>query len=187
MLKEDKVEEVPLKDDEEQRIELTINPKNPFQASFWEKDGKVMKVADDKVWQGFVSEEIVPKDRYCSFAVRIMTSQCNNTEIGLVGQGYKMERNKTCKESVVYHLADGMVLSGVANREGSEWKRRGQPVRQKARVLVEVKVDPERQTVTWVADGQTVGQGALSGYLKKHECVAYVMMCHKGDILELNP
>ena len=80
----------------------------------------------------------------------MVTSKCNNIEIGVVGQGYQLEKGITCKESVVYHLADGKVLSGIYNKQGSEWMRRGVPLQKKTNVIIEVRVDPGRHTVAWM-------------------------------------
>jgi hypothetical protein len=61
--------------------------------------------------------------------------------VGIVGHGYKMQKNVTCKEAVVYHLADGNILSGVKGRN-SQWKPNGQKLAVGSSLSVQVKVNP---------------------------------------------
>jgi len=41
--------------------------------------------------------------------------------------------------------------------------------------------------VGWWQGDKLLGEGRFSEFLKKREFVAYVMMYHKKDIVELNP
>lgn len=41
--------------------------------------------------------------------------------------------------------------------------------------------------MSWLQGDKLLGEGRFSEFLKKCELVAYVMMCHKEDIVELNP
>jgi len=69
----------------------------------------------------------LPKDKESVFALKVVLSQFNNIEVGIVGKGYQMEKNTTCKEAVVYHLADGMILTGVKGKK-SQWQQKGQRI-----------------------------------------------------------
>lgn len=75
-----------------------------------------MKIGDNRIWEGFVSKETLSRDKNSSFSVRVIFSKFNNIEIGVVGKGYRVEKGVTCREAVMYHLADGMVLEGVKGR-----------------------------------------------------------------------
>ncbi len=83
-----------------------------------------MKIDDNLVWEGIMSNETMFRDRECIFSLKVIQSKFNNIEIGLVGKGYKLQKNITCKQSVVYHLADGMILEGIPGRS-NEWKAKG--------------------------------------------------------------
>jgi hypothetical protein len=104
-----------------------------------------------------------------------------------VGVGYKCQKNVTCKEAVVYHLADGKILEGSRGIE-SEWRGQGNRVTINPLVttVITCRVNPRNHIVTWLQDGTFLGQGRFSQYLKTHQFVAYVMLCHKGDAVELN-
>lgn len=56
-----------------------------------------MKVEDDCVWEGFVSSEVLPRDKESIFSIKVIHSRTNNIEVGIVGHGYKMQKNVTCK------------------------------------------------------------------------------------------
>lgn len=64
------------------------------------------------VWEGFISEETLPKDRQASYSLKVVTSRFGNIKVGIVGKGYICQRGVVSKEAVVYHLADGKVLEG---------------------------------------------------------------------------
>lgn len=100
------VEEVSLGED----VRITVDSKNQCIDSFWIKGERVMKIENDRIWEGFISNEVLPADRDSSYSVKIVYSKFNNIELGIVGKGYKIESNVTCIESVVYHLSDGRIL-----------------------------------------------------------------------------
>lgn len=60
-LESDKLEVV--KEDDSTFILLTINKKNKFIDNFWIEGSKIMKVDDNMIWEGFVSNETMHHDR----------------------------------------------------------------------------------------------------------------------------
>ena len=53
-------------------------------------------------------------------------------------------------------------------------------------VVITCRVDPVQGKVLWMVGEKMVGQGRFSKYLRQHEFVAYVLLCHKEDTVELN-
>jgi hypothetical protein len=159
-------------------ISLTVDRKNKFIDSFWVEGSRVMKIDDHLIWQGFLSQQTMPRDRECIFSVRVLASRFNNIEIGVVGKGYQLECNVTCKESVVYHLADGMILEGVPGR-ASEWKAKGEKISPGTPLTIDVHVNIPGKSITWLHKEKQLGQARLSDYLLEHDCVAYILMSCK--------
>lgn len=87
---------------------------------------------------------MLPTDKESSYSVKIVYSKFNNIELGIVGKGYKIESNVTCRESVVYHLADGRILEGSKGM-GSEWKAQGSKYETGSgcSAIITVKVSPK--------------------------------------------
>lgn len=64
------------------------------------------------VWEGFVSEETLHKDRETTYSLKVINSRFGNIKLGIVGKGYICQKGIVSKEAVVYHLADGKILEG---------------------------------------------------------------------------
>ena len=52
-----------VKEDDSTFIPLTVNLKNKFIDNFWIEGNKIMKIDDNKIWEGFVSNETMHRDR----------------------------------------------------------------------------------------------------------------------------
>ena len=88
----------------------------------------------------------------------------------------------------MYHLADGKILEGKRGIVGSEWKGRGNKIVQEKGLTIDIKckVDPKAQTVSWYEEENLLGRGQFCEYLRNNDMVAYILLCHKGDAVELN-
>lgn len=139
-----------------------------------------MKIENNRVWEGFLSQECLPKDRESCFTMKVMYTQFGNIKIGIVAKGYKSVKGVVCKEAVVYHLADGKILEG-SRGEGSEWKGQGSKIDLKSgtEVMITCRVSPKEGRVTWFQGDKMLGQGRFSKYLKEHKFVAYFLLSHK--------
>ena len=87
----------------------------------------------------------------------------------------------------MYHLLDGKILQG-GRGEGSEWSGQGHraQVRKGISTAITCQINLRNRMVTWLQDGRFLGQGRFSQYLSTHEFVPYIMLCHKGDTIDLN-
>lgn len=166
---------------------LTVDEAGECYSSFWVKDNRVMKILNNMTWEGFISHETLPKDRQSYYTMKVVFSEFGNIKLGIVGKGYLCEKGVTCKEAVVYHLADGKILEG-GKGVGSEWRGQGQAIALKSLLdsVITVYVNPMQGRVSWMMGDKKLGEGRFSNYLKENQFVAYILLCHKEDIVELN-
>jgi hypothetical protein len=167
----------PADSEDELFVNLSVDCGGELIEDFWVEGKRVQKVRHDCVWEGFVSKEVLPKNKKSYFTVRVLLSRCNNIEIGIVGQGYKLEKGKTSPEAVVLHLADGMVLEGIKGRGSSQWKQKATPI-PKSTATIEVHIDPEVYQVSWSQNGKQLASARWSDFLIDHPFVAYFLMTH---------
>ena len=168
-------------------VQLTVAEDNPLLGSFWIKGDRIMKIENNRVWEGLVAAETLPKDKDSSFTVRVLASEFNNIKVGIAGVGYQSKPGVACPEAVLYHLADGKILEG-GRGVGSEWRGKGEGVRQskEREVVVECRVSPQKRRVGWYQDDILLGEGRFSQYLLSNSFTAYLMLCHKGDTVAVN-
>ena len=87
---------------------------------------------------------------------------------------------------MVYHLRDGMILQGGSG-VGSVWTDQGaraQLVRGVSTVIT-CRISPREKMVRWFQNNRFLGQGRFCQYLSVHRFVPYILLCHKGDTIDL--
>ena len=67
-------EEVNLSED----TKITVDLKNNCIDSFWIEGERAMKIEKDRVWEGFISNQILPNHKQSSYSVKIVYSKFNN-------------------------------------------------------------------------------------------------------------
>ena len=81
-------------------------------------------------------------------------------------------------------MADGKILeASAAGGQESEWRGQGEKIDLKSgtEVIITCRVDPIGGKVFWLLGDKLLGQGRFSKFLKEHEFLAYVLLCHKED------
>ena len=79
-----------------------------------------------------------------------------------------------------------MILQGGSG-VGSIWTDQGirAQIRKGITTIITCRVSPRERMVRWYQNNRFLGQGRFSQFLTVHDFVPYIMMCHKGDTIDL--
>ena len=135
-----------MKSDEKEKINYEEFPKNNFSI---EKDEKVnifsefydiktdnpkydsvTKIGGNGLWHILKGHEILPSSGKYSFETKIVKSELNCIEVGIMPQDFTPIENKICERSIGFHYANGKVHDTNGNKEkrGTKWRKICEPI-----------------------------------------------------------
>ena len=161
---------------------------NPF-VDFYEiseenaKDSSVRKVDGNGLWHIVKSHDVLPRSGKYSFAVKVIMSETNCIEVGIMSQEFIPLENKICERSIGFHYANGKVhdTNGSKEKRGTKWRVICEPIPKGKLGTIEVNVDVDGQMVYWMLDGKLLDKSVLTNYLTGLPCVGYVSMVNIDD------
>jgi hypothetical protein len=67
-----------VQEDDKDMVQLTVDDNNELIDSFWVEGSRIMKIENNRVWEGFTSKEVLPQDRESFFTARVLVSEFAN-------------------------------------------------------------------------------------------------------------